>query len=64
MRVDGLPISSKAKATNYGRVLKIDLLEPEDSGTYKCIAENEHGTDTAEVTLLVHGQKLSSASLE
>uniref|UniRef100_F1KSD8 Contactin n=1 Tax=Ascaris suum TaxID=6253 RepID=F1KSD8_ASCSU len=52
-RIDGRPISSKAKATNYGRVLKIDSLEPEDSGTYKCIAENEHGADTAEVTLLV-----------
>ncbi|KHN88737.1 Contactin [Toxocara canis] len=55
-RVDGRPISSKAKTTNYGRVLKIDSLEPEDSGTYKCIAENELGSDTAEVTLLIQAR--------
>ncbi|VDK44791.1 unnamed protein product [Anisakis simplex] len=55
-RVDGRPISTKAKLVNYGRVLKIDSLEPEDSGTYKCTAENEHGMDSAEVSLLIQAR--------
>ena len=39
----------------YGRLL-IRNVQFEDRGTYMCLAENRHSTDTASATLSVQGE--------
>ena len=40
---------------DYGRLL-VRAVQFEDRGTYMCLAENRHGTDTASATLSVQGE--------
>uniref|UniRef100_A0A183CUK9 Immunoglobulin domain protein n=1 Tax=Gongylonema pulchrum TaxID=637853 RepID=A0A183CUK9_9BILA len=46
-RIDGRPLSRKAALTMNGRLLRIEQLEIDDEGTYRCTALNEMGSDSA-----------------
>uniref|UniRef100_A0A0N5AZJ1 Ig-like domain-containing protein n=1 Tax=Syphacia muris TaxID=451379 RepID=A0A0N5AZJ1_9BILA len=52
-RGNNAKLSSRVKISNYGRVLTITSVKTDDSGVYKCTAENEFGTNSAEVNLRV-----------
>ena len=48
-------ITNYTSCADYGRLL-VRAVQFEDRGTYMCLAENRHGTDTASATLSVHGE--------
>ena len=48
-------ITNFTGSANYGRLL-VRAVQFEDRGTYICLAENRHGTDTASATLSVQGE--------
>ena len=47
-------VSANGRA-DYGRLL-VRAVQFEDRGTYMCLAENRHGTDTEFATLSVQGE--------
>uniref|UniRef100_A0A914NQL9 Ig-like domain-containing protein n=1 Tax=Meloidogyne incognita TaxID=6306 RepID=A0A914NQL9_MELIC len=53
-RVDGLPLPvGRHKLLSFGRILRIDAAELADSGRYRCTAQNELGTTSAELKLII-----------
>ena len=48
-------ITDYTSRSDYGRLL-VRGVQFEDRGTYMCLAENRHGTDTASATLSVQGE--------
>ena len=48
-------IINHTSRADYGRLL-VRAVQFEDRGTYMCLAENRHGTDTASATLSVQGE--------
>ena len=48
-------ITNYTSRSEYGRLL-VRGVQFEDRGTYMCLAENRHGTDTASATLSVQGE--------
>ena len=48
-------ITDYTSRADYGRLL-VRAVQFEDRGTYMCLAENRHGTDTASATLSVQGE--------
>ena len=48
-------ITNFTGSADYGRLL-VRAVQFEDRGTYMCLAENRHGTDTASATLSVQGE--------
>uniref|UniRef100_A0A1I8BHF8 Ig-like domain-containing protein n=1 Tax=Meloidogyne hapla TaxID=6305 RepID=A0A1I8BHF8_MELHA len=53
-RVDGLPLPvGRHKLLSFGRILRIDAAELTDSGRYRCTVQNELGTASAELRLVI-----------
>ena len=48
-------ITNYTSRSDYGRLL-VRAVQFEDRGTYMCLAENRHGTDTVSATLSVQGE--------
>ena len=48
-------ITDYTSRADYGRLL-VRAVQFEDRGTYMCLAENRHGTDTASATLSVQSE--------
>ena len=48
-------ITNYTSRDDYGRLL-VRGVQFEDRGTYMCLAENRHGTDTTSATLSVQGE--------
>ena len=48
-------ITNYTSRAGYGRLL-VRAVQFEDRGTYMCLAENRHGTDTVSATLSVQGE--------
>ena len=48
-------ITNFMSPSDYGRLVVRDV-QFEDRGTYMCLAENRHGSDTASATLAVQGE--------
>ena len=48
-------ITDYTSRADYGRLL-VRAVQFEDRGTYMCLAENRHGTDTESATLSVQGE--------
>ena len=48
-------ITDYTSRADYGRLL-VKAVQFEDRGTYMCLAENRHGTDTVSATLSVQGE--------
>lgn len=54
-RVDGVPFPRKVDMRKASGVLEIPYFQPEDSGTYECVAENSRGMNTVKGKLSYYG---------
>jgi hypothetical protein len=55
-RVDRLPLpAGRHKLLSFGRILRIDAAELTDSGRYRCTVQNELGTSSAELRVVIQG---------
>ncbi|PAV76911.1 hypothetical protein WR25_23667 [Diploscapter pachys] len=54
-RVDGKNLSSRASISNFGRILKIEKATHEDSGRYRCTAQNQLGNAEGEISVTLKG---------
>ncbi|KAL3120556.1 hypothetical protein niasHT_007848 [Heterodera trifolii] len=54
-RVDGYPLPRlRHRLLSFGRVLRLDRAEIDDSGRYRCSVQNRLGMDSAEIRLTIH----------
>ncbi|CAM9190992.1 unnamed protein product [Lampetra planeri] len=59
-RVDGVPFPRKVDMRKASGVLEIPYFQPEDSGTYECVAENSRGMNTVKGKLSYYGDMYSN----